>query len=258
MKAVILAGGRGTRLSEETISKPKPMVEIAGMPIIWHIMKIYSHYGINDFIICCGYRGEDIKAFFRDYASRSSDLHIDIGKADIRLLDNKAEEWRITLADTGQDTMTGGRIKCISHYLEPNENFCLTYGDGVGNVDIGSLIRFHEQHGRLVTVTAVTPPGRFGVLDIEGRIVKGFREKIASDQYRINAGFFVCSPKIIDFIAGPETVWEQEPMISIANADQMRAWYHDGFWMPMDTLRDKHALEEMWIAGEACWKVWEG
>ncbi len=255
MKAVILAGGLGTRLSEETTLKPKPMVEVGGMPILWHIMKMYSSHGVNDFIVCCGYRGEEIKSFFKDYALRRSDFEVDVSCGKITVFGTNAEKWRVALLDTGEITMTGGRIKAIASHLDPDEPFCLTYGDGVGDVDIRGVIDFHLQHGKLMTVTAVTPPGRFGVLDLDVTVVRGFREKIASDQYRINAGFFVCQPGVIEFIGGPETVWEQEPMVKIAQAGELMAWIHDGFWMPMDTLRDKHKLEELWAAG-APWKTW--
>jgi glucose-1-phosphate cytidylyltransferase len=255
MKAVILAGGLGTRLSEETALKPKPMVSIGKMPIIWHIMKIYSFHGISEFVICCGYKGEEIKSFFRDYAIEKSDFTVRTGDGQLTVHHKRAEDWTVTLVDTGQDTMTGGRIKYIAPYLD-NEPFCLTYGDGLGNVDIRGSVNFHKRHGQLVTVTAVTPPGRFGVLDLQTDKVLGFREKVASDQYRINAGFFVCDPAVIDYIQGPETIWEQEPMMKIAQDGHMRAWQHDGFWMPMDTLRDRQQLEDYWASGNAPWKVW--
>lgn len=235
--------------------KPKPMVEIGGLPILWHIMKMYSSHGVNDFIICCGYRGEEIKAFFKDYALRKSDFCVDLATGGVSVFDTRAEDWRVALVDTGEHTMTGGRVKAVASHLSQDEPFCLTYGDGVGDIDIGASIAYHHRHGKLMTVTAVTPPGRFGVLDIEGNAVLGFREKIASDQYRINAGFFVCDPRVVDFIEGPSTVWEQEPMREIAQAGELMAWAHDGFWMPMDTLRDKHKLEELWQEG-APWKSW--
>lgn len=256
MKAVILAGGLGTRLSEETGLRPKPMVNVGKMPILWHIMKIYAHHGVDEFIICCGYKGEEIKAFFRDYAIGKSDFTVRTSDGSIDVHHKRAEDWKVTLVDTGERTMTGGRIKAIAAYLD-DEPFCLTYGDGVGDVDIAGSIAFHKTHGKLVTVTAVTPPGRFGVLDVEGDSVLGFREKISSDQYRINAGFFVCDPKVVDYIDGPQSIWEQEPMRHIAEAGEMRAWPHEGFWMPMDTLRDKQQLEEYWSGGSAPWKVWQ-
>lgn len=257
MKAVILAGGFGTRLAEETTVKPKPLIEIGGMPIIWHIMKIYSHYGVNEFIVCLGYKGEEIKNFFSNYSSRMSDIKVDMANSQIDILENRAEDWKVTLVDTGKDAMTGGRIKAVAPYLSKDESFCLTYGDGVGDIDIRASIDFHKSHGGMATVTAVTPPGRFGVLDIVEDKVLGFREKIASDQYRINAGFFVLNYGALDYIDGPQTVWEQEPMIGLAQAGEMRAWEHDGFWMPMDTLRDKQKLESLWKAEEAPWRVWQ-
>lgn len=256
MKAVILAGGLGTRLAEETVSRPKPMVEIGGMPIIWHIMKIYSYHGIREFVICLGYKGEEIKTYFRNYANRMSDIRVDVISSEVDILNSRAEDWSVTLVDTGLNTMTGGRIKAVEPYLDPGETFCMTYGDGVGNVDIKSAIAFHKSHKRLSTVTAVTPPGRFGVLDIEGNTVLGFREKIASDQYRINAGFFVLETGVLDYIDASDSVWEQEPMIGLAAGDQMRSFEHHGFWMPMDTLRDKQSLEKLWARDEAPWKVW--
>lgn len=256
MKAVILAGGLGTRLAEETVLRPKPMVEIGGMPIIWHIMKTYSYHGIREFVICLGYKGEEIKTYFRNYASRMSDIRVDVISSEVDILNSRAEDWTVALIDTGLNTMTGGRIKAVGPYLNPGEPFCMTYGDGVGNVDIKGAIAFHKSHKRLSTVTAVTPPGRFGVLDIKGDTVLGFREKIASDQYRINAGFFVLETGVLDYIEASDSVWEQEPMIRLAADDQMRSFEHQGFWMPMDTLRDKQTLERLWARGEAPWKVW--
>ncbi len=255
MKTVILAGGLGTRLSEETVLRPKPMVNVGKMPILWHIMKIYAHHGMREFIICCGHKGEEIKSFFRDYAIEKSDFTVRTLDGSIDVHHKRAEDWQVTLIDTGESAMTGGRIKAIAPYLD-SEPFCLTYGDGVGDVDVTASVAFHKAHGKMVTVTAVTPPGRFGVLDVDGDMVLGFREKISSDQYRINAGFFVCDPKVIDYIHGPDTIWEQEPMRAIAEAGEMRAWAHEGFWMPMDTLRDKQQLEEYWANGSAPWKVW--
>lgn len=256
MKAIILAGGLGTRLSEETVLLPKPLVQIGKMPILWHIMKMYSSHGINEFIICCGYKGEEIKRFFRNYTFEQTDFTIQTNTGKLQVHEKRVEDWKVTLIDTGGQTMTGGRIKAVASYLDKGESFCVTYGDGVGNIDVSGSIEYHRKHGKLMTVTAVTPPGRFGVLDVEGDIVNGFREKVSSDQYRINAGFFVCEPQVIEYIEGPETVWEQEPMRAIAKAGEMRAWSHDGFWMPMDTLRDKQRLEEIWESGNAPWKLW--
>jgi glucose-1-phosphate cytidylyltransferase len=255
MKAMILAGGFGTRLSEETDVRPKPMVEIGGRPILWHIMHLYSKHGINDFVVCAGYKGEYIKKFFLDYAVSLSDFTVDLASHDVHIHRHRAENWKITVVDTGIATMTGGRMKRAIKHVDPDEPFCLTYGDGLSNVDIRASIEFHKAHGKLATVTAVTPPGRFGVLDVKNDgSVTGFREKIASDQYRINGGFFVLDPKVADFIEGDEIVWEQEPMTRLATAGQMRAWNHDGFWQSMDTLREKQLLENLWASGTPPWR----
>jgi glucose-1-phosphate cytidylyltransferase len=255
VKAVILAGGLGTRLSEETDRIPKPMVEIGGRPILWHIMKIYSHYGINDFVICLGYKGYVIKEFFNNYFLHTSDVTMDIQERTLQIHNNKAEPWRITLVDTGLETMTGGRLKAVAPYLRGG-TFCMTYGDGVSDVDIGRSIAFHRAHGKLATVTSITPPGRFGVLDIQNSRVHGFREKIASDQHQINGGFFVLEERVIDYIDGPGTIWEQEPMLRLAASGELMAYEHQGFWQPMDTLRDKVHLEALCENGKAPWIKW--
>jgi len=256
MKVIILAGGFGTRLTEETEVRPKPMVEIGGRPILWHIMKHYSSHGIDDFIICLGYKSEFIKKFFLDYAQTLSDFTVDLATQEIEVHKQRAENWKITLVDTGIQTMTGGRIKRAIQYLGQNETFCLTYGDGLSDVDITASIKFHQNHGKMATVTAVTPPGRFGILDInQENIVTGFREKIASDQYRINGGFFVLNPDIDNKIDNDKTIWEHEPMRQLANDGELVAWNHDGFWQPMDTLRDKRLLEEIWRRGNPPWRT---
>jgi glucose-1-phosphate cytidylyltransferase len=246
MKAMILAGGFGSRLAEETDVRPKPMVEIGGKPILWHIMKIYERHGINEFVVCLGYKAEYIKKYFRDYGSLGQDFSVNTKSGEITSLSNRSEDWSVTLLDTGQTTMTGGRIKNAVETLGLKDDFHLTYGDGVADVDISSLTEFHRAHGKLCTVTAVTPPGRFGVLDLrkDGR-VSGFREKIASDQYRINGGYFVVNPKVCNLIDGPETVWEQSPLTGLASQGQLMAFVHDGFWQPMDTLRDKLYLDRL-------------
>lgn len=255
MKVVILAGGFGTRLAEETDVRPKPMVEIGGRPMLWHIMNLYAQHGINEFVICLGYKAEYIKKFFLDYAASLSDFTVDLGTQDVQIHKKRAEDWKVTLVDTGRNTMTGGRVKRALEYVDQSEPFCLTYGDGLSNVDIAASIAFHKAHGKLATVTAVTPPGRFGVLDISvDSRVTGFREKIASDQYRINGGFFVLDPKIGDFISDDTTVWEQEPMMGLADAGELKAWNHEGFWQPMDTLRDKRYLEDLWESGNPPWR----
>jgi glucose-1-phosphate cytidylyltransferase len=256
MKAVILAGGLGTRLSEETTLKPKPMVEIGGRPILWHILKIYSAQGINDFIICLGYKGYIIKEYFANYFLHMSDVTFDMQDNKMEVHSNNAEPWRVTLVDTGEETMIGGRIKRVLPYVEDDEAFCLTYGDGVGDIDIQAGIALHRKEGRLATVTATQPPGRVGALDYEGAKVTGFREKPLGDGGWINGGFFVLSPKVGNYIAGDETVWEREPMEQLAVDNQLSVYFHDGFWQPMDTLRDKRQLEEMWSAGKAPWKSW--
>jgi len=257
MKAVILAGGLGSRLSEETYLKPKPMVEIGGKPILWHIMKIYSAHGINDFIICCGYKGYYIKEYFANYALHMSNLTIDLQNNMIDFHQNNAEPWRVTLVDTGDDSMTGGRLKRVANYLKDEEMFCFTYGDGIADVDISAQVNFHRAHGKLATVTAVQPPGRFGSLDLTGNLVRGFIEKPKGDGGWINAGFFVLSPKVIDFIENDSTSWETGPMEAIAQQGELIAFEHRGFWQPMDTLRDKNNLERLCATGKAPWKIWE-
>ncbi|MEJ7925888.1 glucose-1-phosphate cytidylyltransferase [Sphingobium sp. AN641] len=255
MKAVILAGGLGSRLGEETSVRPKPMVEIGGMPIIWHIMKIYSFHGINEFIICLGYKGYMIKEYFANYFLHTADVTIDLKDNAVEVHQNWSEPWRITLVETGATTMTGGRLKKIRPYLVDGEPFCFTYGDGVASVDIGALVDFHKTHGRKATITAVAPPGRFGALQFDGDCVTSFLEKPDGDGGLINGGFFVADPSVLDLIEGPETVWEQGPLERLAADGDLVAFRHDGFWQPMDTLRDKIHLEELWAAG-APWKQW--
>ncbi|MBF0308656.1 MAG: glucose-1-phosphate cytidylyltransferase [Magnetococcales bacterium] len=254
MKAVILAGGRGSRLSEETHLRPKPMVEIGGKPILWHIMKIYSAHGIHDFIICLGYKGYLIKEYMVNYALHQSDVHVDVGRQRVEILGGNTEPWRITLADTGEDSMTGGRLKRVGRYLD-DEDFCMTYGDGVGNIDVTALIRFHREQGTQATMTATRPPGRFGILTLKENTVTSFREKPSSEGW-INGGFFVLNPKVLDRIEGDATIWEREPLETLARDRQIAAYRHDGFWRPMDTLRDKNELEALWDSGNAPWKIW--
>ena len=256
MKAVILAGGLGSRLSEETETKPKPMVEIGGRPILWHIMKMYSRHGINDFIVCLGYKGYKIKEYFFHYKLHLSDVTIDVGKNELTVHESFADSWRITLVETGDGTMTGGRLKRVRNYLDADQDFCLTYGDGVSDVDIGKLIAFHKSHGKLSTVTAVRPTARFGALVMNGHSVTRFEEKPLSEGGLINGGFFVLSPKVIDYIPGDATLWEKEPMERLAAEGQMQAFEHTGFWQAMDTLRDKYHLEDLWAAGKAPWRTW--
>jgi glucose-1-phosphate cytidylyltransferase len=256
MKAVILAGGLGTRISEETTSRPKPMVEIGGRPILWHIMKHYSAHGVNDFVICCGYKGYLIKEYFANYFLHMSDVTFDMTNNRMEVHEQKAEPWRVTLVDTGDDTLTGGRLKRVSGYLDRDEAFCFTYGDGLADVDIRALIAFHRAHGKRATVTAVQPPGRYGALVLAGNGVTGFTEKPRGDGGVINGGFFVLSPKVIDFIAGDQTSWESGPLQELAALGELMAFKHAGFWQPMDTLRDKNHLDELWAAGKAPWKVW--
>ena len=256
MKAIILAGGLGTRLSEETISKPKPMVEIGGKPILWHIMKTYSHYGINDFIICCGYKGYIIKEYFANYFLHSSDVTFNMLQNKMEVHHKRAEPWQVTLVDTGDSSMTGGRLKRVEDYVKKEDAFCFTYGDGVADVDIKSLIEFHYSHGKEATLTAAFPPGRFGALEIEDTIVRKFQEKPRGDGALINGGFFVLSPKIFDRIEGDHSIWEQEPLKGLAEDEELRAYKHKGFWQPMDTLRDKKLLEDLWSKGKAPWKLW--
>ena len=258
MKAVILAGGLGTRISEETDLKPKPMVEIGGKPILWHILKIFSHYGINEFIICCGYKGYVIKEYFANYFLHMSDVTFDMNLNKMEVHRRNAEPWKITLIDTGEETMTGGRLKRVFPYLKDEKLFCFTYGDGVSDVNIANLIEFHLAHGLLATLTATYPPGRFGALEIQtDQCVTAFKEKPKGDGGLINGGFFVLSPNVIDLISGDQTIWEREPLEMLANSKQLKAYLHEGFWQPMDTLRDKNNLEELWKSGQAPWKVWE-
>ena len=256
MKAAILAGGLGTRLSEETATRPKPMVEIGGRPILWHIMKIYSSHGINDFILCLGYKGYVIKEYFQNYFLHMSDVTFDMRDNTMKVHQGSAEPWRVTLVDTGDETQIGGRIKRILPYVEPDEAFCLTYGDGVSNVNIGEVVALHKKEGVLATVTAAQPPGRFGSIRHEGNRVIGFQEKPVGDGGWINAGFFVLSPKVGSYIEGDNTVWEREPMERLAAERQLAVHFHRGFWQPMDTLRDKRYLEELWANGNALWKTW--
>ena len=252
MKAVILAGGLGTRISEETHLKPKPMVEIGGKPILWHIMKIYSFYDVNDFVICCGYKGYVIKEYFANYFLHMSDVTFDLTSNKVEVHQNNSEPWRITLVDTGESTMTGGLLKRVREYLG-SEDFCFTYGDGVSDVDIGALIAQHKSLGLKATLTAVQPPGRFGALNLDGKRITSFQEKPVGDGGWINGGFFVCSPSVIDLIDGDDTVWERAPLETLASQGQLGAYFHQGFWQPMDTLRDKIHLEDLWTSGKAAW-----
>lgn len=256
MKAVILAGGLGTRISEETNLKPKPMIEIGGRPILWHILKMYSQHGVNDFIICCGYMGYVIKEYFANYFLHMSDVTFDIHKNEMHVHRKNAENWRVTLIDTGYETMTGGRLKRVSEYLDPLEPFCFTYGDGVSDIDIGALIKYHDSTGKLATVTAVTPPGRYGALEILDGKVKSFVEKPQGDGAKINGGFFVLSKKVIDLVDDDSTSWEGEPLMRLAEMGELSAYMHDGFWQPMDTLREKNMLQKLWDDGIAPWKTW--
>lgn len=257
MKAVILAGGLGTRISEETHLKPKPMIEIGGKPILWHILKLYSAHGVNDFVICCGYRGYVIKEYFANYFLHMSDVTFDMQTNRMEVHEKKAEPWKVTLVDTGDDTLTGGRLKRVAKHVQDEEAFCFTYGDGLADIDIGKLIAFHKSHGKKATVTAVQPPGRYGAIEKSGDQVTGFIEKPRGDGGLINGGFFVLSPKCIDLIEGDETSWEGQPLTKLATEGEMMAFDHHGFWQPMDTLRDKNYLEELWDAGQAPWKIWK-
>ena len=256
MKAVILAGGLGTRLSEETVVRPKPMVEIGGRPILWHILKIYSAHDIRDFIVCCGYKGYVIKEYFANYFLHMSDVTFDMQSNQMEVHHRKAEPWRVTLVDTGDNTLTGGRLKRVEQYLRGEEAFCFTYGDGVADVNITEQLDFHRSHGKLATVMSVQPPGRFGALDLDGNRVKGFIEKPQGDGGWINAGFFVLSPEVLNLIEGDTITWEAEPLGQLAASGQLVAYAHKGFWQPMDTLRDKSQLEELWSSGKAPWKIW--
>ena len=256
MKAVILAGGLGTRISEETHLKPKPMIEVGGKPILWHIMKMYSAHGINDFVICCGFKGYVIKEYFANYFLHMSDITFDMGNNEMQVHQQNVEPWRVTLIDTGEETLTGGRLKRVTDYIKDEESFCFTYGDGVSDVDIGALVRFHHEHAKLATVTAVLPPGRYGAIERSGNTVTGFIEKPRGDGGVINGGFFVLSPKCLDFIDGDESSWEGQPLRDLSARGEMMAYEHHGFWQPMDTLRDKNMLEDLWSSGKAPWKVW--
>ncbi len=256
MKTVLLAGGLGSRLGEETSVRPKPMVEIGGMPILWHIMKIYSAAGINDFVVCLGYKGYVIKEFFANYFLHTADVTVDLANNSLEVHRSRSEPWRITLVETGAATMTGGRLKAIQPYLTPGEPFAFTYGDGVADIDIAALIAFHRSHGRRATITSVAPPGRFGALEFDGDRVTNFREKPAGDGGLINGGFFVADPSVLDLVAGPETVWETGPLEELARSGDLVGYRHTGFWQPMDTLRDKLYLEELWATGAAPWKCW--
>ncbi len=257
MKAVILAGGLGTRISEETSTRPKPMVEIGGRPILWHIMKSYSAHGINEFVICCGYKGYVIKEYFANYFLHMSDVTFDMQKNQMEVHQHHVEPWRVTLVDTGEDTLTGGRLKRVADYVKDEEAFCFTYGDGVADVDIGALINFHRQHGKLATVTAVQPPGRYGALNMDGNAVRGFIEKPQGDGGWINGGFFVLSPSCLGLINNDACSWEGEPLMQLASQGELMAFQHRGFWQPMDTLRDKNHLEELWQNNKAPWRMWK-
>jgi glucose-1-phosphate cytidylyltransferase len=257
MKAVILAGGLGTRLSEETGTRPKPMVEIGGKPILWHIMKMYSFHGINDFIICCGYKGYMIKEYFANYFLHTSDITFNMRENTMKVHDQRAEDWNVTLVDTGETSMTGGRLRRVADYVRDDEAFCFTYGDGVGSMDISAAVAFHKSHGKAATLTATFPPGRFGALDISEGQVLNFKEKPKGDGAMINGGFFVLSPQVLDYLEGDSTVWEQGPLMSLAEQGQLMAFEHPGFWQPMDTLHDKNLLEKLWQSGDAPWKFWD-
>jgi glucose-1-phosphate cytidylyltransferase len=256
MKAVILAGGLGTRISEETHLKPKPMIEIGGKPILWHIMKLYSAHGVNDFVICCGYKGYIIKEYFANYFLHMSDVTFDMANNNMEVHQRHAEPWRVTLVDTGEETMTGGRLRRVAEYVRHEEAFCFTYGDGVADVDISAAIAFHRSHQKLATVTAVQPPGRYGALAIVGDKVQGFTEKPRGDGGLINGGFFILSPGCLNRITNDATSWELEPLTGLAADGELMAFEHDGFWQPMDTLREKNLLEDLWQTGKAPWKVW--
>jgi len=254
MKAVLLAGGLGTRISEESASRPKPMIEVGGKPIIWHIMKMYAAHGINEFIVCCGYKGYVIKEYFANYFLHQSDVTIDLANNSIEVHHKKAEPWKVTLVDTGEETQTGGRLKRVADYIDGD--FCMTYGDGVGSVDLTALLQFHQSHGKLATMTAVQPPGRFGALQLNGNQIQSFVEKPQGDGGWINGGFFVLNPKVLEEISSDGTLWEQEPLQNLAKQGELQAFFHSGFWQPMDTLRDKNHLESLWASGKAPWKMW--
>jgi glucose-1-phosphate cytidylyltransferase len=255
MKVVILAGGLGSRLSEETTVRPKPMVELGGMPILWHIMKIYSHYGLHDFVVCLGYRGYVIKEYFANYFMHMSDVTFNLRTNEVKVHQNSSEPWTVTLVDTGADTQTGGRLRRVREHVGDG-TFCFTYGDGVSDVDIGRLLAFHKEQGTDATLTAIQPPGRFGAIDLQDDKIRAFTEKPAGDGTWVNGGFFVLEPKVFDYLGGDDTVWEREPLEHLARQGQLSAFQHTGFWQPMDTLRDKMLLESLWAAGKAPWKVW--
>ena len=257
MKVVILAGGLGTRISEDTVNRPKPMIEIGGKPILWHIMKVYSTYGIHDFVICCGYKGYVIKEYFANYFLHTSDVTFDMPTNAMDVHQRYAEPWRVTLVDTGENTMTGGRLRRVKDFVKDEAAFCFTYGDGVADINVADLVEYHKRSGTLATLTATYPPGRFGALDIKDHKVQTFREKPSGDGGMINGGFFVLSPKVIDLIDDDATVWEREPLERLAESGQLSAYEHNGFWQPMDTLRDKNMLEALWQSGKAPWKTWQ-
>ena len=257
MKAVILAGGLGTRISEETHLKPKPMIEVGGKPILWHIMKMYSHYGVNDFIICVGYKGYVIKEYFSNYFLHNSDISVDLREGSFEVHVQPSEPWKISIIDTGEETQTGGRLKRVSKYLAEDEEFCFTYGDGVSDVDIGDVIKTHQKNGKLATVVSVNPPHRFGTMTLNGDRVLDFSEKPRLEDARVNGGFFVLSRKCLEHIAGDDVAWELEPLKTLARNDELRSYSHDGFWQPMDTLRDKNFLESLWSSGNPPWRVWD-
>lgn len=257
MKAVILAGGLGTRLAEETSVRPKPMVEIGGRPILWHIMKMYSHHGINDFIICCGYKGYVIKEYFANYFLHMSDVTFDMRSNEMHVHEKRAEPWKVTLVDTGDNSMTGGRLLRVRDYVKDDDAFCFTYGDGVSDVDISAEVKFHQSHGSAATLMSTYPPARFGLLETHEGTVTSFREKPRGESGAINGGFFVLSPKVFDYLSNDATVWENEPLMGLAKDKQLLAYHHDGFWQPMDTLRDKQLLEELWSSDKAPWKKWQ-
>jgi glucose-1-phosphate cytidylyltransferase len=256
MKTVILAGGVGSRLSEETQIRPKPMVEIGGKPILWHIMKIYAAHGLKDFVVCLGFKGYVIKEYFANYCLHLSDVTFDLGRNEIKIHEQRAEDWRVTLVDTGAETMTGGRIKRVADHIQ-DDSFCMTYGDGLADVDISRLLQFHKQHGRRATVTAIQPPGRFGAMRLCGDRVEGFQEKPIGEGGWINGGFFVLNRGVIDLIEGDRTLWEQAPLETLAAQGELVAYKHEGFWQPMDTLREKNHLESLWASQQAPWKIWE-
>ena len=256
MKAVILAGGLGTRISEETHMKPKPMIEIGGRPILWHILKLYSAHGVNEFVICCGYKGYLIKEYFANYFLHMSDVTFDMSNNRMEVHQHKAEPWKVTLVDTGEQTLTGGRLKRVAEYIRDEDAFCFTYGDGLSDVNITGIIQYHREHGRLATITAVRPPGRYGAIERSGKVVTGFAEKPRGDGGLINGGFFVLSPRCLDLIDGDSSSWEGKPLVELAGKGEMMAFEHHGFWQPMDTLRDKNQLEDLWTSGRAPWKIW--